>query len=163
MYRRIANTVSLLVLLVTASLAAATPTFAQGAQQNETDLQFIKRMTASAKRTSAKAERLGETVKKAAERESRVSLQREDNNGQQDLYGSPNRATSRSKEESYRRAGRKLRSLQKRADKQLEELADMQRSLGSTEQLDRNPIEATIMRLERDVDAVEHDLRLGRY
>lgn len=163
MYRRIANTVSLLLLLVTVSLAAATPTFAQGAQQNETDLQFIKRMTASVKRTSARAERLGETLKQMAERESRVSLQRDDNYEQQDLYGSPNRATSRSKEESYRRAGRKLRSLQRKADKELEKLADLQRSVGSTEELDRNPVEATIKRLERDVDTVEHDLRLGRY
>ena len=163
MYREIISSTSLLGLLATACLVAPGAALAQGAQQNETDLQFIQRLTASVKRTSAKAERLGETLKKMADQESRESIQRDDIYGQQDRYGSPNRASSGSKEETYRRAGRKLRSLRKKADKELEKLADLQRSVGSAEQLDREPVETTVMRLERDVDAVEHDLRLGRY
>ena len=67
MYRCIANTVSIMVLLVTFSLAAATPTYAQGAQHNETDIAFAKRMGARLERVEKTSrERAGETHRPAA-------------------------------------------------------------------------------------------------
>jgi hypothetical protein len=154
MVKSIAGSASLLAI---ACLIAPVAAHAQGAQHNETDLQFIQRMTASVKRTEAKAEQLEETLDKMAQQVSRENLLGEDR------YEQQGRLSSGSKEETYRRAGRKLRSLQNKAEKEREKLADLQRSTGGDEQLDRKTIEASVTRLERDVAAVEHDLRLGRY
>lgn len=163
MCRSMIGGTSLLGLLAAACLVAPAATLAQGAQQNETDLAFIQRMTASLKRTATKAEQLEETLEQMEKQASREAMLERDQYGQQDRYGMPNRSSFGSKEETYRRAGRKLRSLQKKAGKELEKLLDVQRSLGSEEQLDRKAIESTVARVERDVAAVEHDLRLGRF
>ena len=157
MVRSIASGTSLLAFLIAGCLFTPATAHAQGAQHNETDLQFIQRMTASVKRTEAKAEQLEETLDKMAQQVSRENLLGEDR------YGQQGRLSSGSKEETYRRAGRKLRSLQNKAEKEREKLADLQRSTGGDEQLDRMTIEADVTRMERDVAAVEHDLRLGRF
>jgi hypothetical protein len=114
-------------------------------------------MTASVKRAEAKAQQLKETVDNLEKQASRESLLGDDQ------YGQQGRISSGSKEETYRRASRKLRSLQKKAEKERENLADLQRSVGGDEPLDRTTIEADVTRLERDVAGVEHDLRLGRF
>ena len=157
MVKSIAGSTSLLAFLIVGCLFTPATAHAQGAQHNETDLQFIQRMTASVKRTEAKAQQLEETVDNLAKQASRENMLGEDR------YGQQGRISSGSKEETYRRAGRKLRSLQKKAEKEREKLADLQRSVGGDEPLDRTTIEADVTRLERDVADVEHDLRLGRF
>ena len=157
MHRSIAIGILLLGLLALACLGIPAAALAQDAQHNETDIQFVQRMTSSLKRTEAKSEQLGETLDDMAQRASRESLLGEDR------YGQQGRISSGSKQDTYRRASRKMGSLRKKAVKEREKLIDQLRSLDDGEQLDRKKIEATVSRMERDVDAVEHDLRLGRY
>jgi len=157
MYRRIANTVSLLVLLVAVSLAAATPTYAQSAQHNETDIAFAKRMSARLERVEKQAKQFEDMLNDMSRQASRNEPT------QQDPFGQQNRIPTSDLQSDYRRAGMKMRSIRKKAEKEREKLADLQRSGNSIDPSDRDRIEATVSKLERDIADMEHDLRLRRF
>lgn len=156
MYRRITNTVSLLVLLITVGLTAA-PTCAQGVQHNETDIAFAKRMGSRLERVEKQAKQFEEMIKKMAQQASRDELTRSDQFGQQD------RIPRSDPQVGYRRAGMKMRSTRTKAGKEREKLADLQRSGGGIDPSDRDRIEATVSSLERGVADMEHDIRLRRF
>ena len=157
MYRRIANTVSLLVLLITVGLTATTPTVAQGVQHNETDIAFAKRMASRLERVEKQAKQFEEMIEKMAQQASRDELSRTDQLGQQ------NRIPRGDPQVDYRRAGMKMRSTRSKAGKEREKLVDLQRSGGSINPSDRDRIEATVSSLERSVADMEHDIRLRRF
>jgi hypothetical protein len=157
MYRRIANTVSLLVLLATVSLAAATPTYAQGAQHNETDIAFARRMAARLERVEKQAENFEDMIKEMSKQASRNEVT------QQDPFGQQNRIPASDPQTDHRRAGMKMRSTRTKAKKERENLVDLQRSGNSIDPSDRDRIEATVSSLERSVADMEHDIRLRRF
>ena len=157
MYRRITNAVSLLVLLATVSLAATTPTYAQGAQHNETDIAFARRMTARLERVEKQAEQFEDMIKEISKQASRDQLTG------QDQFGQQNRIPTSDHRTDYRRAEMKMRSTRKKAEKERENLVDLQRSGNSIDPSDRDRIEATVSSLERSVADMEHDIRLGRF
>ena len=158
MDRRITNTVSLLALLITVSLTAAMPTYAQGAQHNETDVAFAKRMAVRLERVEKQAEQFEEMIKKMGQQASRDQLTRPD-----DQFGQQDRMPGGDPQSDYRRAGMKMRSARKKAGKEREKLADLQRSGSSIEPSDRDRIEATVSNLERGIADMEHDIRLRRF
>jgi len=158
MVRRLTNTVSLLALLITVSLIAATPAYAQGVQHNETDIAFAKRMAARLERVEKQAERIEEMIKKMGQQASRDELTRPD-----DQFGQQDRIPRGDPQSDYRRAGMKMRSARKKAEKEREKLANLQRSGSSIEPSDRDRIEATVTNLERNVADMEHDIRLRRF
>lgn len=157
MYRRIANAVSLLVLLITVSLAATTPTYAQGVQHNETDIAFAKRMAARLERVEKQSEKFEDMIKEMSKRVSRDKLTG------QDPFGQQNRIPTSDHRTDYRRAEMKMRSTRKKAEKERGNLADLQRSGTSIDLSDRDRIEATVSSLERSVADMEHDIRLRRF
>ena len=157
MYRRIANTVSLAVLLITVSLTAATPTYAQGVQHNETDIAFAKRMAARLERVEKQSEKFEDMIKEMSKRVSRDQMTG------QDQFGQQNRIPTSDHRTDYRRAEMKMRSTRKKAEKERENLVDLQRSGNSIDTSDRDRVEATVSSLERRVADMEHDIRLGRF
>lgn len=52
-----------------------------------------------------------------------------------------------------------LRTLKRKAGKTMDDLGDMRRETDQGEELDRDRIDSTIRRLERDADDIERDLR----
>lgn len=157
MYRRIASTVSLLVLVVTVSLSTATPAYAQGAQHNETDIAFAKRMAARLERVEKQAEQLEGMIERMSQQVSRGELT------QQDPFGQHTRVPTSDPQVDLRRAGSRMRSARKKAVKEREKLADLQRSGNSIDPSDRDRIEATVSSLEHRVADMEHDIRLRRF
>ena len=157
MYRRITNAVSLLVLLITANLAAATPTYAQGAQHNETDIAFAKRMTARLERVEKQAEQFEDMIKGMSKQASRDQLTG------QDQFGQQNRIPTSDHRTDFRRAEMKMRSTRKKAGDEREKLVELQVSGSTFDTSDRDRIEATVSNLERGVADMEHDIRLRRF
>ena len=158
MYRRMTNTVSLLVLLTTMGLTAPTSAYAQGAQHNETDIAFVKRMTARLQRVEKQAKQFEDMIEKMSQQASRDELTRPD-----DQFGQQDRIPRGDPQSDYRRAGMKMRSTRKKAGKEREKLVDLQRSGGSIDPSDRDRIEATVSGVERSVANMEHDIRLRRF
>lgn len=156
MHKRIANTVSLLVLLVTVGLAAE-PTHAQGTQHDETDIAFAKRMAARLERVEKQADKLEDMIKEMSKQASRDELT------QQDPFGQQSGIPRSDPQSDHRRAGMRMRSTRKKAEKEREKLVDLLRSGSSIEATDRERIEATVSNLERSVADMEHDIRLRRF
>ncbi len=157
MHRRTTNTLFFLVLLATIGLTASAPTCAQGAQHNETDIAFVKRMTTRLQRVVKQAEKLEDIVKDMSKQASR-----NESTGQ-DQFGNLDRIPRSDTQSDYRRASMKMRSAGKRAAKERERLVDLQRSGNSIDPADRDRIEATVSSLERNITDMEHDIRLRRF
>ena len=155
MYRYLRSAISLAGLMILIGLAAPATTYAQDAQHNETDIAFIKRMTTRLQRTENEAERLGEYFQEMSGPASRNQMMG------QDQYGRQTRTSSSNRESEYRRARSRMRSVGKKAEKEREKLVEMQRSGNSIDASDRERIESTVARLERDIADAERYIRLG--
>ena len=152
MYRWISGTASLIGLLAFVSLAAPTITYAQGAQQNETDLAFIRRMSSKLQNVERQAERLEETIQE-------VARQAEQNEFMgRDQYGRQSAASSQDKKSDYRRAEMQMRSARKRAVKEREKLVELQRAGSSISAKQREKTEKTVSGLERKISNMERDI-----
>jgi len=157
MYRRITNAVSPLVLLITVSLTAAAPAYAQGTQHNETDIAFAKRMAARLERVEKQAEQFEDMIKEMSKQISRNQMTG------QDQFGQQNRIPTGDHRTDYRRAEMKMRSTRKKAGEEREKLVELQVSGSSFDTSDRDRIEGTVSNLERTVADMEHDIRLRRF
>jgi predicted transcriptional regulator len=155
MHRRTAAIFSLPGLLVALALAIPTLAQGQGAQHNETDIAFVNRMTTRLQRAEKRAERLDEAIKQMSRQASQNEMMG------QDRYGSQSRTSNQ--QGNYRRAGTKVRSSRKKAEEEREKLVELQRSGASISPSERERIETTVSRIEREVSDMEHDVRLGRF
>jgi len=156
MYRWITSTAALVSFLALVSLAAPAEGQAQGAQQNETDLAFIKRMTTTLKNVERQAERLETTIQDISRQASQNEMMG------RDQYGRDPRASSQDKQGDYRRAEMQMRSTRKRASKEREELVELQRSGTSISDKERKKIEKTVSNLERKTSNMERDIHQRR-
>lgn len=153
------------VLLAAASLTLPDTAWAQGAQHNETDLDFSKRMTARLERVEKQTEKLLELAarKKDYSAERATSSSARTTQDEFGLTGSQNRMTHPTGGDDYQRVKLKLRSLRRKAEKERDKLATVQGSKSRTEELDREAIEKNVARMESDVVDLDRQIRTGRY
>lgn len=153
------------VLLAAASLTLPDAACAQGAQHNETDLDFAKRMTARLERVEKQTEKLLElaTRKNDYSTERATSSSARTTQDEFGLTGSQDRMTHATGGNDYQRVKLKLRSLQRKAGKEREKLATVQGSKSRSEELDREAIEKDVARMESDVVDLDRQIRTGRY
>jgi hypothetical protein len=152
----------ILGLLTAGSLATPGTAVAQGAQYNETDLEFSRRMIARVESVEARAKKL----EKSLNPESGLSMNRSTQPGTdrtRDEYGQPRRDDPFSSRDSTGTSDRliksKLRTLQSKATTEHKKLTAVQGSKSKPEELDRESIESRVARMERDIADVEKDLR----
>jgi hypothetical protein len=144
-------------LLATVGLAIPSFVLAQGAQHNETDIAFIKRITTRLQRIESDAERLDDYVKDLSRRESANQAM------EQDQYGRQQHTPARDRESELRRAGSKMRTNRRKAEKERDRLVEMQRAGSSIDPEEREKIETAVSRMERDIAELERDIRMGRF
>lgn len=157
MYRRIIGTTSLVALLALVSLAAPAVAQGQDAQQNETDLAFIKRMSSRLQGVERQAEQLEKTLQDMSRYASQSDFMG------QDQYGRQTSGPKTDMQSEYRNAERKMRSTGKRAEKKRDELAELQRSGATLSEKDREKIDRSVTSLERkvsDMERIIHQRRL---
>lgn len=140
-------------LLVASVLLPDAAAFAQGAQNNETDQQFLSRMQSRLNRSERRVENL---EKLARERMGSTSGSRDgigiEASG---TYGSTARNPMSS---DLQRMRLELRSLRKKIRKDSERMGEDYRSRDS-EEFDRSYWEGYVRRLERDLDEMDRDMR----
>jgi hypothetical protein len=144
-------------------LASPVDSYAQGAQKNESDTEFLRRIVASLKTTERRAEKLEENIKTAARMAKQKAMTRTDPLTTQDRYGSSNRNTTGNRDSDYRRAEMRIRTTRNNATKERERLAEMQRTGATVDPADRERIETNASRLANDVENIQRDMQLGRF
>jgi TolA-binding protein len=157
MHRRFGKMAPLVVLLATIGLTASIPANAQDMQHNETDIAFIKRLTAKLQHVEKQAERLEETIDQMSDQ-----VSRNDRTGQ-DPFARQDSIRTSDPQAEYRRAGMKMRSIQKKAGKERDKLAELQVSGNSVDAADRDRVESMVSRMERDIANMEDDIRYRRF
>jgi predicted transcriptional regulator len=144
-------------------LASPVDAFAQGAQKNESDTDFLRRIVASLKTTERRAEKLEENIKSAGRMSKQNAMTRTDPLTTQDRYGSSNRNTTGNRDSDYRRAEMRIRTTRSQATKERERVVEMQRSGASIDPADRERIETNASRLAKEVENIQRDMQLGRF
>jgi capsule polysaccharide export protein KpsE/RkpR len=157
MYSCVRNAITLAGLVVLFGLTVPASTLAQDTQQNESDLEFIKRMTTRLQRTENEAGRLEDAIKQMSRQEAEAGVMNQGSYGRQDPVSAQNR------ESDLRRAEMKMRSTETRARKEREKLVELQRSGSSIDVKDRERIESKVSRLERDITNTQRDLERRRF
>lgn len=163
MYRGITTTGTILALAAAFVLASPVDAYAQGAQKNESDSDFLRRIVASLKTTERRAEKLEENIKSAARLSKQNAMTRTDPLTTQDRYGSSNRNTTGNRDSDYRRAEMRIRTTRNNATKERERVAELQRSGASVDPADRERIETNASRLAKEVENIQRDMQLGRF
>ena len=157
MYRRISGTGSLLGLMALVSIAAPMDSHAQGAQHKQSDLAFIRSMSSRLQNVERQSERLEDQL-------GELSSQAGHNIRMgQDQYGHQTSRTPQDRQRDYRSAERKMRSNRKRAAKERERLAELQRAGDSVSAEQREKTERIVSDLERNVANMERDIRQRRF
>jgi hypothetical protein len=137
----------------TSALLPDATAFAQGAQNDETDQQFLSRMQSRLNRSMRRTENL-ETLtrqKMGTTTGSREGIGVESSG----TYGTTARNPMSS---DLQRMRLELRSLRKKIDKDSERMGEEFRSRDN-EEFDRRYWEGYVQRLERDLDEMDRDLR----
>jgi len=150
-----------LSLLAAGSLSTPATAIAQGAQYNESDLDFSQDMAARLERVEKQAAQLEEVAVRYRDYERErattggaISTQ----DSEFGARGSQSRMSSAGLDQ-YERIKLKLRSVQRKAKKEREKLASVQGSRSKPDELDRDAIESSVKRMERDVENLEKELR----
>lgn len=155
-------TIGILIMCLLFAGYAVVPeiTFAQGAQQNETDLEFSKRMTQRVKNLQARIDHLEKVVGSSGPRLTSEPMRMPGTSSQDDFLRGPQASTAGGSEaDQYRRMKRKLKSLDKKAEAERKRLQAPQGSQSKSKKLDRESIESKVRRMERDLEGLERDLR----
>lgn len=153
-------TSSLLTLFLIVHTAPAT-TVADDADDVVPEREFIEQSIERIKRVQRRADNYEDyvrTLRGAPSRNSRdgigfdtgPTITRMDRHGRMAGAGSRN---------NLERMQLDLRTLKRKAGQTLDDLGEMRRQTAQGEELDRDRIDATIKRLERDTDEIERDLR----
>ena len=156
MDRVFTRTLPLIVAFATLCMAVPNVTFAQEAQNNESDITFLKRMIGSLEQTERQAAQLEGIVERYAQQQPLGTFTQHN-----DRYGPRNRNTA-TPGTDYRLAERRVRSIKKKAIKEQKKLGELQRSGAELDPKEKGKIETTVERLARDVEEFERDLNSGR-
>jgi hypothetical protein len=151
-------TIRILLVLVPAFFIATAllpdaAAFAQGAQNNETDQQFLSRMQSRLSRSERRVENLEKLTrqKMGTNTGSRDGIGIETSG----TYGTTSRNPMSS---DLQRMRLELRSMRKKIGKDTERMGEEFRSRDN-EEFDRDYWEGYVRRLERDLDEMDRDLR----
>ena len=155
-------TIRILLVLVPAFFIASAllpdaAAFAQGAQNDETDQQFLSRMLSRLSRSERRAEELEKLARQ------KMGMGSSSGSGMGvgvdiGTSGSYDRTTSRPMNSDVQSIRLELRSLRKKIGKDTERMGDEFRSRDN-EEFDRDYWEGYVRRLERDLDEMDRDLR----
>lgn len=148
-------------LLATGSLSAPATAIAQGTQYNETDLEFSQDMAARLERVEKQAEKLEEVAVRYRDYQREQATTAGAISAQDDDFGargSQSRVSSAGLDK-YEHIKLKLRSVQRKAKKEREKIASVQGSKNRPDELDRDSIESSVKRMERDIEDLEKELR----
>ena len=139
-------------LLAIAALATSPDSFAQGAQKDESDPQFLSRMQSRLDRAQRRIEDMEKLTRQKMGSTTATS-------GRLGIEGSGtyNQPSRNPMSSDLQRMRLEFRSLGKKIDKDRERMSEQYRTRGD-EEFDRDYWEAYVRRLERDLDEMQRDL-----
>ncbi len=151
-------TVLITGLLLTGGLAGSPAALAEGAEEEETDIAYSRRLTTRVQRAQTSIKYLQDTVDDGWGRSASPQRrqQREDS-----LMTPSNQTRNMGNSSDWGRFKLKLKSMSKKAEKLRMRLQAPMGSKTSSQDLDREAIEAGIRQLENEIREIDRDMRIA--